>query len=113
MIAPLEPGHEVTSERGRKVHGKYKFTRNTTPIPGQLICAPCVADLQVTAGKVTQADYSEKTTKARILIECARNGCPRAQAALVVAFRNNVFDAIKALFVHDGATVLAGKLLGS
>jgi hypothetical protein len=27
MIAPLEPGHEVTSESGRKVHGKYKFTR--------------------------------------------------------------------------------------
>lgn len=60
MIAPLEPGHEVTSERGRKVHGKYKFTRNTTPIPGQLICAPCVADLQVTAGKVTQVDKARK-----------------------------------------------------
>jgi hypothetical protein len=30
-----------------------------------------------------------------------------------VAFRNNVLDAIKATFVHDGATVLANKLLGS
>lgn len=51
--------------------------------------------------------------KARVLIECARNGCPRAQAALLVAFRNNVLDAVKATFVHDGATVLANKLLGS
>lgn len=113
MIAPLEPGHEVTSDSGRKVHGKYKFTRNTTPIPGQLICAPCVADLQITANKVTQVDVSEKTMKAQSLIECARNGCPRAQAAVLVAFRNNVLDAIKATFVHDGATVLANKLLGS
>ena len=113
MIAPLEPGHEVTSESGRKVHGKYKFTRNTTPIPGQLICAPCMADVQVTTGKVTRVDVSEKIIKAQSLIECARNGCPRAQAALLVAFRNNVLDAIKATFVHDGATVLANKLLGS
>jgi hypothetical protein len=117
MIAPLEPGHEVTSGSGRRVNGKFKFTRNTAraerPIPGQLICAPCVADLQVTAGKVTRVDVSEKIIKAQSLIECARNGCPRAQAALLVAFRNNVLDAIKATFVHDGATVLANKLLGS
>ena len=113
MIAPLEPGHEVTSESGRKVHGKYTFTRNTTPKPGQLICAPCVADLQITTNKVTRVDVSEKIIKAQSLIECARNGCPRAQAAILVAFRNNVLDAVKATFVHDGATVLANKLLGS
>ena len=113
MIAPLKPGHEVTSGSGRRVNGKYKFIRNTTPVPDQLICAPCVADLQITTNKVTQVDYSEKTIKARVLIECARNGCPRAQAAILVAFRNNVLDAVKATFVHDGATVLANKLLGS
>jgi hypothetical protein len=113
MIAPLEPGHEVTSGSGRRVNGKYKFIRNTTPVPDQLICAPCVRDVKLTAGKVTQVDYSKKTIKARVLIECARNGCPRAQAALLVAFRNNVLDAVKATFVHDGATVLANKLLGS
>lgn len=111
MIAPLEPGHEVT-EGGRRVNGKYKFIRNTTPVPDQLICAQCVGDIQLTAGKVTQSDYSEKTIKARVLIECARHGCPRAQAALLVAFRNNVLDAVKATFVYDGATVLANKLLG-
>jgi hypothetical protein len=72
-----------------------------------------MANLQVTAGKVTRVDVSEKIIKAQSLIECARNGCPRAQAALLVAFRNNVLDAIKATFVHDGATVLADKLLGS
>jgi hypothetical protein len=117
MIAPLQPGHHVTSESHRRVNGNKSFINEyfgTTPVL-ELICAPCVRDVKLTAGKVTQVDYSEKTEKARVLIECARNGCPRAQAALLVAFRNgaNVLDAVKATFVYDGATVLANKLLGS
>lgn len=33
MIAPLKPGHEVTSKHVRKVHGKDKVIKNTTPVP--------------------------------------------------------------------------------
>ena len=116
MIAPLENGHE---QRGtsRFVNGKYKSIRNTKehniPIPGQLICTSCLVDIKETSEMDIKGYMDEKTLNAQNLIDCAlKHQCPRAQAALLVAFRGNHLDAIKAMFANDGATVLADKILG-
>ncbi len=115
MIAPLEKGHE---QRGncRFVNKKYKSIRNTKqhniPIPGQLICSKCLIDIKETSEMDIKGYMDEKTLNAQNLIDCAlKHQCPRAQAALLVAFRGNHLDAIKAMFANDGATVLAKKIL--
>lgn len=116
MIAPLENGHEQIGNC-RYVNGKHKFIRNTeqhnTPIEGQLICSKCLIDIKETSDKDTKGFVIEKTQNAQNLIDCAlKHQCPRAQGALLVAFRGNHLDAIKAMFANDGATVLANKILG-
>lgn len=116
MIAPLEKGHE---QRGncRFVNKKYKSIRDTKqhniPIPGQLICSNCLIDIKETSEMDIKGYMDEKTLNAQNLIDCAlKHQCPRAQAALLVAFQGNLLEAIKAMFVNDGATVLAKKILG-
>jgi len=116
MIAPLENGHE---QRGncRFVNKKYKSIRDTKqhniPIPGQLICTSCLVDIKETSEMDIKGYMDKKTLNAQNLIDCAlKHQCPRAQAALLVAFRGNHLDAIKAMFANDGATVLADKILG-
>jgi hypothetical protein len=116
MIAPLENGHE---QRGncRFVNKKYKSIRDTKqhniPIPGQLICTSCLVDIKETSEMDIKGYMDEKTLNAQNLIDCAlKHQCPRAQAALLVAFRGKYLDAIKAMFANDGATVLADKILG-
>lgn len=115
MIAPLEKGHE---QRGtsRFVNKKYKPIRNTKqhniPIPGQLICSKCLIDIKETSEMDIKGYMDEKTLNAQNLIDCAlKHQCPRAQAALLVAFRGKCDDVIKAMFANDGATVLAKKIL--
>jgi len=116
MIAPLENGHELRGS-SRFVNGKYKSIRDTkqhnTPIPGQLICTSCLVNIKETSEIDIKGFVNEKTHNAQNLIDCAlKHQCPRAQAALLVAFQGNLLEAIKAMFVNDGATVLAKKILG-
>lgn len=78
-----------------------------------MICSKCLIDIKETSDKDIKGFVIEKTQNAQNLIDCAlKHQCPRAQGALLVAFRGNHLEAIKAMFANDGATVLANKILG-
>jgi len=78
----------------------------------ELICQTCLSIAKALKDKDLHGLMSERLIRAKTLIDCARNNnCPRAQAALLVAFQNNPQHAIKAMLVHDGATVLADQIL--